>query len=269
MLKKIKMVVLLMLIAVMFAACGGASDIDPDEQAIDAWHSMTQALNDAGSFRFSFEEMKVLFHDNGDPIELITNGTVRKATHQDGSANMALSIALSMAGATNEVDVFFHEDFLFFHFMDERHKREADLDTAAQIMYANMPDLTTIPILLDGIGAGERRGTREMNFVLDNDAELFVFLKDSILDSFRLRNNHPDGMPTTIEIFGPVAFVVEIGRDHAFLSYTLAFTADISFWGEDDVRVYYEIRKTAEQIGGVTVDLPDDLDTYIDVTHLS
>ena len=266
--KKIKLFVLTIIVATIFVACDGAADYDPNEQAIDAWHTMTERLNDAGSFRFSFEEMKVLFHDNGDPIELITNGTVRKITHQDGNTHMALSIALSMAGATNEVDVFFHDDYLFFNFMGERHKREADLETAAQIMYAKMPDLTAIPILLDGIGEGSRRGTREMNFVLDNNAELFVFLKDSILDSFRLRNNNPDGLPTTIEIFGPVAFVVEIGRDHAFLSYTLAFTADISFWGEDDVRVYYEIRKTAEQIGGVTVDLPDDLDTYIDVTHL-
>lgn len=267
--KKIRITVLALLIAVILAACGGGSDYDPDEQAIDAWRAMTERIRDAGSLEFSFEEMKVIFHNDGDPIDLITEGTVRKAMRQDGGADMALSVALTMAGATNELDVYFRDGFLFFNFMEERHKREADLEIAARIMFADMPDLAVIPVLLDGIGEGSQRGTREMNFVLDSSAEEFEFLKDSILDSFRLRNDDPEGFPTTIEIFGPVAFVVEIGSNHTFLRYTLAFTADISFWGEEDVRVYYEITKTAEQIGGVTVNLPQDLDEYIDVTDLS
>jgi len=270
-LKKIKIAVLVIVIAVILGACGGGSDpaYDPDEQAIDAWHAMTEGIRDAGSFELSFEELKVIFHADGDPIELVTEGTVRKATRPDGDADMALEVALSMAGGTNELDVYFHDGFLYFNFMGEKHKREADLEIATRIMFADMPDLTVIPISQDGMGAGDQQGTREMNFVLDSRSEEFAFIKDSILDSFRLRNDDPEGVPTTIEIFGNVAFVVEIGSDHRFLSYTLAFTADVSFWGEEDIRIYYEITKTAEQIGGVTVNLPQDLDEYIDVTDLS
>ena len=270
----------------LLASCETSADYDPYESAFAAWTIMNQNLIDAGSFEFSVEELKVLFAEEFQtPLEIVNTGTARKVVHEDGSVNMELSLALTMAGRTNEVDVFFHDGFLYFLFEDQRHKRAADVEIATKILYADMPDLAAIPIWADGIGAGSRSRYREMNFILDSSSEAFEFAKDSILDSFRLRSDAPLIMccddcepldagiirpPTTIEIYGPVMLVIEIGRNHTFVSYTLAFTADINFFGihgEEELRAYYEITKTARRIGGVTINLPPNLDEFIDVSE--
>lgn len=256
-----------LLTAAIFAGCRYSMDCDPDESAMDAWAAMYVRLREAGSFEFAIDELMVLFHGYGDPLEITNVGVVQKGAHGDADADIALSLALNFAGATNEVDVFFHDGFMYFNFQGARTKRDADPVTATQVMYADMPNLREIPVLLYGIGRGSRQGTREMNFVLDGSAEAFEFVKGSIISSFRLEGDNPE-VPTTIEIYGPVVFIVEIDSDHAFISYTLAFTADITFMDRENLRAYYEITKTALQIGGVAVNLPQDLDEYIHVNEL-
>jgi hypothetical protein len=283
--KTIIITVFAVLSMILLASCDTAVDYDPNETALEAWTIMNQNLMDAGSFEFSIDELKVLFADEFEnPLEIENTGTSRKVVHADGSVNMGVSLALTMAGRTNEVDVYFHDEFLYFVFENQRHKRAADLEIATKILYANMPDLSTIPIIADGIGVGSQARYREMNFLLDSSSEAFEFVKDSILDSFRLRSDAPlimcceDCEPldaglvrpeTTIHIYGPVMLVMEIDRNHNLMSYTLAFTADINFFGihgDEELRAYYEITKTVRSIGGVTIDLPPNLNEFINVS---
>ncbi|MCL2425272.1 MAG: hypothetical protein FWD05_02930 [Oscillospiraceae bacterium] len=266
--KILLIVVLSILMVASLTSCGQVEiDYDPNESAFDAWYIMNENIRDAGSFEFSFVELMVLFAGDGDPIEIENKGVIRKAEQGDGSINMQLSISLSTGGHTNELDVYYYDEFMFFNFDGSKHKRSSDLDVALRVMYAEMPDVTLIPIITDGIGEGNRRGQREINFVLYSDAEYFDFIMDAIIDSFRLRADIPGATGVEIEIFGPIAFVVELGSNHTFVSYTLAFTTDITIVGtEETFRAYYEIVKTAEQIGDISVKAPQNIYEYVDVT---
>jgi len=259
-------VILSVFMFVLLVSCGQTIELGSDESAFDAWYIMNENIMDADSFEFSFVELMVLFVGEGDPIEIENTGTISKEVLEDGCVNMHLSISLSTGGETNEVEVYYYNEFMFFYFEGSKHKRKSDLDIALRIMYAQMPDLTSIPIITDGIGEGSRPGYKEINFALYREAEFFEFIKDALIDSFRLRNAAPNSPEVAIEIFGPVAFVVEIGNDYSFISYTLAFTADITVGEEEEFRAYYEISKTAERIGAVIVSIPQNIHEYIDIT---
>ena len=253
------------LLAVLLLGCDerGAEIYDPDEGAYDAWLITDEIIRDADSLEVSINEILVLFDNSDSGYEISNTGTVKQVARSDDDIDFEISLKLTSGDTTNRVDGYYTEGYMHYNYQDSKYKRLTDAESAKREVYADMLDLSSLPIKSSSIT--EVKGGRMLTFMLDGSSDIFDFTKNSIIYSFSLSNDEKGAEPTKIEIENDVIYKVEIDKNYSFKNITMAFTADITFMGAG-LKTYYEITKKAIKIGGVTIKFPVDLNEYIDIT---
>ena len=260
--------ILFLLTAILAGLLSSCVDIgteiyDPNERAFDAWLKTDEIIRAADSFEISINEILVLFDNNDSGYEISNAGTVKQITRSDDDIDFEISLKLTSGDTTNRVDGYYTGGYMHYNYQDSKYKRLTDAESAKREVYADILDLSSLPIKSSSIT--EVKGGRMLTFALDGSSDIFDFTKDSIAYSFNLSNDKEGAEPTKIEIENDVIYKVEIDKNYNFKTITMAFTADITFLGAG-LKTYYEITKKAIKIGGVTIKFPADLNEYIDIT---
>ncbi|MDL2219855.1 hypothetical protein LJC04_05965 [Ruminococcaceae bacterium OttesenSCG-928-O06] len=246
--KKTVSLLLIVLMALCFVACGGEEAKTPYQLYVDA----NQKMTDAGSFAAD-AHMLISMSMMGQTMDMEMDTTIKTITRSETDIDMEMLMTMSYAGMTIDTTAYYTDGYMYALAMGQKQKQKMDAaDMASQGSY-NI-DFTESAVKESSVTDVD--GGKLLSFVLDGS------VMNDLMAQQMAGTGGGDDVDVTIE---DVPMEVTIDGDGNLKNLVMDFTMVVTSQGLS-IDCTVSMTMDAIQVGGVTIDFPADLDTYPEVT---
>jgi hypothetical protein len=258
--KKLFTVGLLVLALLAMTACGSSTnDVvptpengggDTPQSAYALYMQASQALESAESFLVEMStEMQMSFL--GDYMDMTMSGTLAVVIISETDIQMKMDMMTNSMGMDMPMLIYFKDGYQYTDVMGQKMKMSMPMEEI--LAQANVSPLEfTESAILNEVVTPTGNGY-EVSFTLDGDT-----LSDIVMQQMAgLEDLFGADMDMT---FGDIDMVVLI-ENNEIKHMVMKFSVEAEYEG-DKMMIHTDTIMTYTQIGGVTIDFPDDLDMY-------
>lgn len=241
-----------LLAVVLLAGCGPKVP----ETALAAYTGANTKMAEANSLAYDLEinmQMTVM----GQKMDIAITGHVAQAVNDADNAQMAVLLSTKTMGVSIDMNVYYTGGSIYMDAMGQKVKAKADLEDMLKRATYTLDAATLEAALQEQILEETEDGYR-LTFTLDGAA-----MGDSM-------NRMVSGMLGNMDVsvtVSDVEMTALVNRDGLMLSSEMVFTYFMEIQGQA-LEVPCTIATRNVQIGGVTVPLPDDLDSYTETDNI-
>lgn len=242
----LKVLLVTILIITAFSGC-------THKDAFDLYTSSLENTKNLNSFKMT--NIKTTSNENA---KSITTVDVKQAQRQSESPEMDIKMTVDEGGILSESQAFYKDGYLYYdYFSDQKLKDKVTLDELNTEL-----DINFINIDKEIVNASEVNKTDsgyELKFNLTPDK-----VKDNSLNSFS-NLGLDTGLNNENFKINSADFTVNITDENNHIE-SYVYSMEVQFDGESGEVFHYENNVSINDINNTSVEFPDDLNDYIDIT---
>ena len=218
------------------------------------------AVNDAESVSMKMD-MKMDMNADGQSISIPIKANIKQIQKSETDIEMDMDMTMDFMGQSMTVKMYYKDGFTYTNALGQKSKTRTPVEQMTGQTGLNYFDLPETAVT--GQEIKDVEGGKEISFTLDV-AAMKDILDDALNNAFNSMDGSSDAALSGADIsLSNIKTTAVIDNKDQLKSMNMTFAAKISVMGESaDVR--YDITISDIQIGGVTIDFPADLDTYMD-----
>lgn len=254
-----KFAMLLMVLLVMaVSACQGAGEETAGQNAdgksaYELYVKASEELEKADSQLLNYSS-NIKMNTEGEDMEMVMNGTIAQIIRSETDIDMKMEMATSMLDQETQMLAYYKEGMYYQDLAGQKVKMPMSLDD----MEGQMQTAIAFPeTAIKSQSVKETEAGTELAFSLE--AEAVQDIIQSRLGSL----TETLGSDGSME-FGDFDIEVTLDDADAIQTMKMVFSAVITAQGQA-VDCLAETTMDIEQIGGVTIDFPADLDSYVEI----
>ena len=244
--RKVTSVLLILIMVVAFSACGGSDS----ESALDLYNNAGKKLSEADSYSATMN-MDMAMDVAGQSMNVDTKGNIKQVGSGD-DMELETDMTTDAMGISSETKAYYKDGYYFMEV--EGQKMKVKMDAAEALSQMNS---STVEIPEDAVkdsSVTDKDGGKEVSLTLDGQK-----LMDEASDMLGSMSGYDSGAnDMKVGDFDVTAF---IDGDGNLKSTTMKFNITMTIQGQE-TSVDATMEMTIDQVGGVTIDFPSDLDSY-------
>lgn len=241
---------ILMIFAMTSCATIGGTKLTMYQMYVKA----NDAMKDADSVRMDMS-MDMNITAEGETISMVMSGTVAEIIKSATDIDMEMDMQLEMMDMTMDTKTYYTGGVYYMEMMGQKYKMPMSIE---DMMSQTSTEIISFPeSAIKNEAITDLEDGKEISFTLDSAA-----LNDELTKQLGSLESVLGDTSSNMS-FGDVDLKVVIGKDDTFKSVHMLFTFDMDIEGTI-ATAECAVDMTNLQIGGVTIDFPDDLDTYVE-----
>lgn len=250
-----KKVLAIVMAAMLVMALGACS-----KDELSAYQIYTQAnekLSKAGSMSADIVST-ITMTAQGEEIDISVKGNVKEVTKSETEADMEMDLTMSMMGMDIPTYMYYTDGYIYMDMMDQKVKVAA---SAGDASYTGSLDVSFAEKDIKDVKVEELEGGgHAITFSLDG-----VALSDILAQQVKNSMSNMGGAGASLEgmevEIGDVHMEVDVNKDGSLQRLLMDYPMTMTMEGESvEAKAHIEMNDIVE--GGVTIEFPDDLDTY-------
>ena len=249
-----KFVVILFMLLFVFSttACAAGSLAPKTALAYDIYSKAAEAMEDVESLAAD-TVMTMTTTVDGEEFEIEMSGFIKAVTLSETEVEMHLNMSTTIMGEKMNIEAFFKDGVYYMEMQGQKISMEMPLEQVMQQAHTKLLDFPDTAI--KNQQETKKDGGEELSFVLDG-----AVLTDAIAEQMGgLADMLGEQADMTI---GDIEYVVFIDGKGNLKTTTMNFSMEMGVMGET-VPVSMEMSMEYVQINNVTIDFPNDLDSYM------
>ncbi len=256
--KKLLAIILAALMCASLAACGEGATPQSDATNAEAYGIMQaaqQLMETAGSYSMDMD-MVMNMEVAGQKVDVTVDGDMNMVTSSPTEIEFLMNMKTAAAGQEMTVVIYFKDGFAYMDTSGQKMKIAMDLETAMKSASQYQVKFDESAIKTSSIK--ETADGKELNFEISGDA-LQSMLGDSISSIQSMAGG--DAQITSDKL----TYKMLVDKDGAPKSITVYADMSFSMAGET-VKATIDMELEVTAIGGVAIEAPADLGSYVETT---
>lgn len=247
--KKIAVILLILTLTLAMAACGGEEP--KTALAYDIYSQATEAMSNIESLAANTSATIFMLVEDDD-VEMVMSGLIKVVCISETEVEMQMDMSTKVIGETMDFSSFYKGGIYYVEMSGQKLAMELPLD---QIQEQATTEALSFPdTAIKNQQATAKDGGHELTFLLDGSA-----LTDSAIAQLGSLSEMLAGQPEIT--VGDIEYVVFIDGQGNLKTTLMSFSMELSVRGET-VPMNAEISLEYVQFNDVSIDFPDDLDSY-------
>lgn len=249
--KKILLMILAVTAALSFQGCG------KEASAFEVYMQASEAMKKVDSISMN-TNTKMSISVNEEKMDMTMSGTISEVIKSETEIDMELDMQTNVRGQNMPMKAYYKDGMYYVDAEGSKMKMEMPLDKMLAQTNSNLIEFPESSITNQSLKDVD--GNKELTFTLDGSA-----LKD-VLDKQLSSLKNITGSLEDFNI-GSINLKAVVDKDGNMKSCQLVFPLEMSANGQN-MKMDCDIEMEIIQVGGVTINFPEDLDTYKEVPGL-
>lgn len=255
--KKTLVLVLMLISTLILTSCNSG---ETRQSMYELYTKANESMQNADSLLFDMDA-DIEMEYAGEKVNMTMTGSAAEVLLSETDIQMKLDMNMDVMEQSVSMKTYYKDGMYYMDLSGEKVKMPLPLDKALEQQANLNPELMNFPdSAIKNESVKDVTNGKELSFTLDSSA-LQNLLEQQMgnLEGFEALLDQSGDLK-----FGDVEIKTVINKEDNFESIYMAFPMEMSIEGEK-VKMNYAISMDIVQLGGVTIDFPDDLDEYLEI----
>lgn len=263
--KKILALMMSLLMICGLAACG-EQQTDTDLTPYEVVEIASDKLNEADGVAYGMDmTMTVASSESEEMYSMDMSGDIAMQKIGENDYKLAYHVDTDMSALMGEdttmaIDMYYADGYMYYTMSDMGLKYKVAMDMTDAMEAVNSPDFSDIEEGMVKEQAIKSDGTGQIVALTLDGSKMTDMVKELSSEFATMSDDNPMNI-------ADIPYTVYLDGEGNITDIETVMTFDIGS-GDEAMSITMDMKMSVEQVGNVTVELPDDLDSFMDLTDM-